>query len=118
MCELRLGRPEPCNCAPRTTLLSLQIRNAFADLNVEPASSVLHGRKGLTPTVYVAPFLTPYANALGQARGSAATTPRSLCFLPARVSCLVSQIPVNLVLWRADVSTVIEGTLAVHPEPL
>ena len=29
---------------------------------------MLHGRKGLTPTIYVAPFLTPYANQLGQAR--------------------------------------------------
>ena len=46
----------------------MQIRDAFADMNVEPPSSVLHGRKGLTPTIYVAPFLAPYANALGQAR--------------------------------------------------
>jgi len=47
---------------------AVQIRDAFADLNVEPTTSVLHGRKGLTPTIYVAPFLTAYAGALGQAR--------------------------------------------------
>ena len=46
----------------------VQIRDAFADLNVEPPTSALHGRKGLTPTIYVAPFLTAYASALGQAR--------------------------------------------------
>ena len=46
----------------------MQIRDAFADLNVEPSTSALRGRRGLRPTIYVAPFLTAYASALGQAR--------------------------------------------------
>ena len=66
---MRSRSPPSCACSiADPNVSSLQIRNAFADLNVEPVTSVLHGRMGLTPTVYVAPFLTPYANALGQAR--------------------------------------------------
>ncbi len=56
----------------------VQIRDAFADLNKEPLASALHGRKGLTPTIYVAPFLTAYAGALGQARPLPASHPASL----------------------------------------
>ena len=82
------SRPDAAHVCARQTLRlphtkrfpPVQIRDAFADLNVEPATSVLHGRKGLSATVYVAPFLTPYANALGQVHGSTHQSLSGRCF--------------------------------------